>query len=236
MPRMRHAHFDHDMARRREMTNLPTVNGHVIGQLIAAQSHLPKRRRGDVLHKTAGGDMVAFRFGDARHFVDFLLPNRAGMHIGLVGQVHQVIDHQAVVARDVIKPTAISPSRVIEKLKLRNQVFTGLVSLPRPDPDKAIALDHRETANRRKAPHTLTGHGDGFAFAPHFEPVVATDQVAVFDKPQRKWCATVRTKIFQSDRMPLGATVKHHALATNLATQGLILEVVRHARYVPSIF
>ena len=119
--------------------------------------------------------MVAFGLGDARHFVDFLLPNAAGVHIGLVRQVHQVIDHQAVVARDVIKPTAISPSRVIEKLKLRNQVFTGPVSLPRPDPDKAIALDHRKTANRRKAPHALTGHGDGFALATHLESVVTAN-------------------------------------------------------------
>ena len=32
--------------------------------------------------------MVAFRLGDARHFVDFLLPNSASVHIGFVGQVH----------------------------------------------------------------------------------------------------------------------------------------------------
>ena len=85
---MRYAYFDHDVTRWCEVTNLPTVNGHVICQFVSAQRHLPKRRRCDVLHKPAGGDMVAIGLGDARHFVDFLLPNSASVHIGFVGQVH----------------------------------------------------------------------------------------------------------------------------------------------------
>ena len=167
MPRMRHPHFDHDVAWRREMANLPTVDRYVISQFVSAQRHLPKRRRSDVLHKTAGGDVVTLGLGDARHFVDFLLANRAGVYIGFVGQVHQVIDHQSVITGNVIQTAAIGPSGVVEKLKLRNQIFTGLVSLSWPHPHKAITLDHRKATDRRKAPDTLAWHGDGFTLATH---------------------------------------------------------------------
>jgi hypothetical protein len=36
--------------------------------------------------------------GDGRGLVDFLLADAGGVHVGFVGQVHQVVDHQAVVA------------------------------------------------------------------------------------------------------------------------------------------
>jgi hypothetical protein len=100
-----HADLDQHMAGRGEAADLPAVHGHLVGQAVAAQRHLPERRRGNVVHEAAGDHLdpgaLAARLGLAGGLVDLGLADGAGVHIGLVRQVHEVVDHQPVVGLDV---------------------------------------------------------------------------------------------------------------------------------------
>jgi hypothetical protein len=98
-----HAHFDHHVAGRAEVADLPAVHRHVVGQV------LPRR----LAFQKGGGITLSMkrlvttcrrRLGGHRRLVDLLLADAGGVHVGLVRQVHQVVDHEAVVAGDVVQP------------------------------------------------------------------------------------------------------------------------------------
>src|SRR5690554_5773356 len=105
----RHAHVYEYVAGRCEAGYLPTVDRRIFGQLVVAQSSLPERRRNDVVHITAGDDGVAINLCVDGSFVDFVLTNTGGMYVCLVGQIHKVIYHEAIVAVDMIYTPAIRP-------------------------------------------------------------------------------------------------------------------------------
>lgn len=96
-------------AARIEVTDLPAIDRHVVGEAVAAQSGAPERRRLHVLHVPACHDMVTVDRGRDRRLLDLGLPDAGRVHIGLVRQVHHVVDHQPVVAADVIRAAAMDP-------------------------------------------------------------------------------------------------------------------------------
>ena len=233
---MGHADFDHHMAGQRKAADLPAVHRHVVGQVVAAQRQLPERRRGDVFHKAAGDDLIAIDDGLAWHFVDFLLADAAGMDVGFMRQVHQVVDHQPVVALDVEHATAVGPFRVVIPVLAGNFCRVGQRGITRPDPDEAVALFNRVAADLRKASHALTRHGNGFAFATHFQSVVSADQFAFAHEAQRQRRATVRAEVFERSNTVFLAPVEHDALAADHSAQRLVVDVLRGAGNVPGVF
>ena len=74
---------------------------------------------GHAVHETAGDDLIALGAGGAWRFDDLLLPDAVGMHIGLVGQVHQVVNHEAVVALDAAHPATKDPLAIIGPMQFR---------------------------------------------------------------------------------------------------------------------
>ena len=124
-----HADLDQHMAGRGEAADLPAVHGHIVGQAVAAQRHLPERGRGNVVHEAAGDHLdigaLAARLGLAGRLVDLGLADGAGVHIGLVRQVHEVVDHQPVVGLDVEHAAAIGPFGVVVPGQLRDERGIG---------------------------------------------------------------------------------------------------------------
>jgi hypothetical protein len=161
------------MTRGREPANLPTIHGHGIRQMIATQSHAPKRRRTDLIHETAGRNGVALLTGLARGIVNFFLPDTACVNIGFMGQVHEVVDHQAITASNVRQPSSERPVGVVIPFLMRDGRSVGERGVARPDSDKAVALFYRITTDRGKSLDTLAGHRNGFAIASHFQAVIA---------------------------------------------------------------
>ena len=114
------------------------------------------------VHEAAGDHLVAFgRASSARASSISFWPMLVGVHVGLVRQVHQVVDHQPVVALRRGTGRRRRPTRGSSAhgrwWSLRR---IGLRRVARPDPDEAVALDHRVGADRRKAAHALAGHRD----------------------------------------------------------------------------
>ncbi|MNS92018.1 hypothetical protein D3C72_1261330 [compost metagenome] len=233
---MGHADFDQYVAGRGETADLPAVHRHIVGQAVTAQGHAPERWGHDVFHVPGSHHFITVDSGYRWGFVDFFLADAGGMHVGFVGQVHQIVDHQAVVTADVKQPAAIGPVFVDGPLQVRNQVGISLRLIARPDPDKAIAFDHRVGLDARKPSDALPRHLYRLAVAAHHQAVIATHQVAVFDIAQRQRRAAVRAKIFhRSDATLLGA-VERDLLPADLSAQGLIAEFVSSAGNIPGVF
>ena len=108
---------------------------------MGSHGHLPKRGRLDALHESTGDHRVALGDGAAGRFVNFRLPNAGAMHIGFVREVHQIVNHQAVVTRNVVLPSSVGPSWIFKPFKDGHFVGIGLGRITRPYPDKAIALN-----------------------------------------------------------------------------------------------
>ena len=151
---------------------------------MGTHGHLPKRRRIDTLHESAGDNRVALGDGATGRFVNFSLANAGGMHIGFMGEVHQVVDHQAVVTRNVVLPSPVGPSRIVKPFKDGHFVGIYFGSIARPDPDKPVTLNDRKTFDRLKSSDLVTRHAEGVAIATHDEAMIATDQLPIADAAQ----------------------------------------------------
>ncbi|MNY15872.1 hypothetical protein D3C86_1491090 [compost metagenome] len=158
------------------------------------------------------------------------------MHVGFVGEVHQVIDHQPIVAIDVEQPAAVGPLLADRPFQMMDQRRVSLVLLPGPDPDETVTLFNRVGLVARKTPYALPRHFDGLAIATHDQAVVATDQVAVLDIAQRKGGATVWAKILDGGHAPFFATVEDDFFTANLPPQGLGSDLVGGAGDIPGVF
>ena len=231
-----HAHFNQHMTGRREAADLPAVHQLVIGQIVCPQRHLPKRWGLDVLHETTGHHLVAIHRGLTGGFVNFGLANAGGVHIGFVRQVHQVIDHQAVIAGNVIMPAAVGPVRIFKPFKHGHGRFIGQVGVARPDPNKTVTLDHRKTLDRRKAAHPLAWHGHGLSVATHLQAVVTADQFAIAHFAQRQRGAAVRAEVFDGCDFVFKAAKESNAFTTDLACQRLVRQFVGLTGHVPGVF
>ncbi|EWS62703.1 hypothetical protein Y695_04066 [Hydrogenophaga sp. T4] len=177
------------------MADLPAVHRLVVGQAVHAQRHLPERRRLDAGHVAFGDHVLAIHPRLARHFVDLLLPDAGRVHVGLVRQVHQVVDHEPVVAGDVVQAAAVGKGGVVLPLELRHQRGVGERGVARPDPDETVCFVHREALNGRKRPHALARHRDGLAVAAHGQTVVTADQGIALHLAQRQRRAAVGAEI-----------------------------------------
>jgi hypothetical protein len=204
--------------------------------LFGTQGCGPEGRGGDVLHEATGDHRVAIHGGLARHFVDLFLANAVGVHIGLVGEVHQVVDHQTVVGLDVIQAAAVCPFGVVMPFHDRDQCRVCLVPLAGPDPYESVALFHREASNGRKAADTLARHGDGLAVATHLQPVVPAHQLAIADTAQGERRAAVGAKIFHGRDFPFLCPVKGDALVADGAPQRFVGQLLGRAGHIPGVF
>ena len=139
-----------------------------------------------------------------------------------MGQVHEVVDHQAIVGLDVKQPAVIGPFWVVMPLQIRDQCRVCGLLVARPDPDKTIALLHGIALDCRKTTHTLARHGNGLAVAAHLQAMVATNQLAFAHTAQRQRGATVRTKILYRCNLVLQRTVENHAFTADLTAQRLV--------------
>ena len=236
LPGMRHTDFDHDVTGGREVADLPAIHRHVIGQSITTQGLTPERRRHDVVHEATGHHRFALETGIDGRFVNFLLADTRSMHIGFMRKVHEVIDHEAIVAVDMVTPAAIRPFRTHGPCQMRDLRGISQARLARPDPDEAITLHHRETTDAGKAANPLLRHGDHLALTAHHQTMIAAGQPTIADRAQRKRRAAMRTKIFQRRDLIFRPTVKDDFFAANLPPQRLIQDLIRRTGDVPGIF
>jgi hypothetical protein len=110
----------------------------VMKRLVIAESPFDSRLRGGVL--------------------DLGLADAGRVDVGLVRQVHQVVDHQPVVALDVIEAAAVRPVGAVGPGQRMHQRRIGGALLARPDPDKAVrsSAGYDLIVGRTRCPGMLT--------------------------------------------------------------------------------
>jgi len=157
------------------------------------------------------------------------------MHVGFVGQVHQVVDHQPVVALDVEQPAAIGPLIVVGPFQVMDQRRVGQGLVAGPDPDETVALHRGEGLVAGEAAHPLAGHFHGLAVAAHHQAVITAYQVAVLDIAQGQRRAAMGAEILDGGYPTFMGAVEHHVFAADLPAQGLALQFIGGAGNVPGI-
>src|SRR5581483_11893333 len=157
----------------------------------------PKRWRHDVLHEAARHHRIALDFRLRRCLLDLGLPDARRMHIRLVRQIHQVVDHQPIVAFDVVKAAAVGPFGAIGPLERMDLGGIGLRWIAWPYPNEAVPFDDRKPACRWKSAYALARHRYAFAVRPHGEAVIAAHELPVADEAERKRCTSMRTEILE---------------------------------------
>ena len=204
--------------------------------MISAKCHRPERGRHDVIHESARDHCVGFRLRAHRRFIDFLLPDAAGMHVGLMGQIHEVVDHQPVIAVDMVEAATVRPIRTLGPFEMVKLRWIRARGVARPDPDEAVTLHDREVSNCRKAAHSLAGHRHGLAVATHVEPMIAADEHAFDDSPERERGAAMGTEVLHRGNCPVGTAKEDNWLAADRPAQRFGVDFLRHAGDIPGVF
>jgi hypothetical protein len=168
-------------------------------------------------------------------FVDLLLPDAARMHVCLVREVHQVVDHQPVIALDVVQAAAVRPLGMPGPGAMMDRRGVRLRAVARPDPHEAMALDDRKRPYRRKSAHALQRHRDRLAIRAHLEPVIAAHQPAFHDAPERQRRAAMRAPVLDRRDAAFRTAKEHDALAADLPAERPVVDLVRRAGDVPGV-
>ncbi len=206
------------MTWRREAADLPAIDRDIVGQMISAQRQLPERRRHYIFHETTRDYRGSFGPGFWSRFVDLFLADAARVHVGLVSQVHQIVDHEAIVAVDVVKPAAIGPFRTFGPVQMMDLCRIGQRRVAGPDPDEAVTLRDWKSPDRRKSADALAGHRDRLSIMAHGESVIATNELAFDNFAERERSAAVGAEILDCGDLAFGATIENNALAADRAS------------------
>ena len=70
------------------------------------------------------------------------------MHIGFVGQVHEIVDQETIVALDAVIAAIERPFRMAAGPEVRDLVRIRQRRFSDPDPDEAVPLDHRKSVTQ----------------------------------------------------------------------------------------
>ena len=138
----RNAHIDGNRAGRLELDDLPAIHIARLAELLG-----PKWRRLDVDHpaRDSGGFVT---MGDVKRCLcHSIISDTAGMDEGLVRQIHEIVDDQAIITRGVDHFAIACPRRIMIPVQIGHKGGIGESRIAGPDPDKAMPLDRREAAH-----------------------------------------------------------------------------------------
>ena len=102
----------------------------------------PERRRLDAAHPARHGHGLVAMGDVERCFGDVVVADAGAVHEGFVGEVHQVVDHEPVVALHVDGLAVAGPLRIVVPVHVRHQRGIGQRRIAHPQPDEAMPLDH----------------------------------------------------------------------------------------------
>ncbi len=180
-----HADVDRHRARPFEADDLPAVDRPTVAARVADLAG-PERRRRDAFHPARdGGAAVAVR-GDERGLGDLAAADRRAVHEGLVRQVHQVVDHQPVVALHGDALAVAGPLGVVVPVQVGHQRQSPGVESPGRTRPRGASQRRDRTHARRRVDRLLRGPVGARAVrvvhnavAPAAEPVGTTAKQAV---------------------------------------------------------
>ena len=226
-----YADIDGDRARHLEIDDLPAIDIAGLAELRA-----PERRRLDIAHP-AGDGRGAIGMGRLeRRFGDRIVADAGRVHEGLVRQVHQIVEHQAIVAFDVNGLAVAFPFRIVVPVQVRHLGRVGERGIARPHPYETMLLDHREgTHAGRRIDGLLRRHEGAAAMRVENQPVIAAHHLVAAQLSLRERQQPMPAGVFQRHRTAVLPAIEHHLLVADRAgKQGAAKLMVPH-RGVPGV-
>ena len=170
------------------MDDLPPVDASLEPRELVAHVLEPERRRLDVEHPPFdfhGGVGVS---GDEVRLAELFLADARGVHELLVSEVHQVVEHELVVAGRVDELAVAGPVRVGHLAHVGNRVGVGESGVADPHPRVAVSIDDREGGHERtRVDRLLRRHRHAPARGVVADAVIrALDLVFAHDLPHRQ--------------------------------------------------
>ena len=200
------------------------------------QLRRPERRRLDAVHPARHGHGLVAMGDVERGFGDVVIADAGAVHEGLVGQVHQIVDHQPVVALHMNGLAVAGPGRIVVPVHVGHQRRVGQRRIAHPQPDEAMPLDHGIGAHAgRGVDGVLRGHVGAAALRIEFQPVIAADDVVAVEPSLGQRHQPVPAGVLQRAHLSVGLAVHHDMLAADRARKQRVLEIDIPGGGVPGI-
>jgi hypothetical protein len=221
--RLRHTDVDADGAGGLEGDDLPAVDlAGEAGELVAHVLQ-PERRGVDVTHPPGDGDRAAL----VRHLElglgQLLLADARGVDELLVGEVHEVVEDELVVAVGVDRLAVACPARVVHLVHVGHGARVGQVGVAGPHPDVPVAFDDRVGRDHRTGvDRLLRGHSGAAAGRVVAQAVVGALQFVAQDPAHRQRRQPVPAGVGEGDGAAVGGAPEGERDAGDGAGKGLL--------------
>ena len=233
--RFGHAHIDHHRAGRFKTDDLPAVHRAFVAQRLLDLPR-PERRGIDVFHPARDRRGAVAMRGHERGFGHGAVADRAAMHEGLVRQIHQVVDHQAVIAGHANHFAVCRPGWIVVPVKIGHQCGVCQSRVAGPDPDEAVLFNHRKTAHAgSRIQGLLAGHMGAATCGVEMQTVVTADHFIALQAPHGQRQQAVPAGIFQHSGLAIALAVHHQFLIANGTSQQIPADFDVISRRIPSI-
>ena len=168
---------------------------------------------------------------------DRLVADAAGMDVGLVRQVHQVVDDEAVVAFQAVEGAALAdPFGAVVPVEIRDLGRIGQSGIAGPDPDEPMPLGDRIGADAGgRIDGLLRRHVGAAPGGIEDEPMIAADHLVAFEAPHGERQQPVPAGVLERRHLPVGAAIENHVLVADRPRGELVLDLMAPGRGIPSI-
>lgn len=158
------------------------------------------------------------------------------VQVGLVGQVEQVVDQQAVARVQRGHPAHHRVPGVGKPRGTGNRGRIGPVPVADPDPDEGVLLHHRIGGDPRGARNALlTGYEDTRAGRVVGEAVVAADDRVAVEPALGQRVAPVYAPVGERHRLPRPGAVEHQWLTEHRTGEQTPADLTAVGRHVPLV-
>ena len=227
----RTADIDREVRRFLIMDHLPAIDG--AGK---TADQLEQRRRGLVENPAHDMDLVVLARDLDRKIGHPVGAQRRGMDIGDMAEIEQIVDQQPIAALDVKIIADRHPVGIVVPVEIRNRCVIGQRRIAHPDPDPAIALDHRIVPHARTRRHQgLSRHRDAGTGRIEHQPMIGAFDATIGDFAHRQRHIAMRTAILQRCGRPVGAAKQHDRLIHDGPRQRAIIKLMRPGGDIPAI-
>ena len=165
------------------------------------------------------------------------MADAVGVHIGLVRQVHQIVDDKAIVAFEAIERAALAfPFVAVVPVEVRQRGGVRQSGIAGPDPDEAMALGDRIGAHAgRRIDCLLRRHEGAPAGGIEDQPVIAAHNLIAGKTSHRQRQQPMPAGVLERRDSTVGAAIEHDVFVADRSGGERALNFVAPGRGIPGV-
>ncbi|MNT08681.1 hypothetical protein D3C72_1434300 [compost metagenome] len=165
-----------------------------------------------------------------------VLTDGRAVHEGLVRQVHQVVEHQLVVAVGVDHLAVAGPFGIVVPVQVGDVGRVGQGGIAHPHPDETVLLDRRIATNAGGGVDgLLRRHMGATTIAVEPQAVIAADHLVADQTALGQGQHPVPAAVGQNHRTAVSAAIHDQVPVTQGARQKLVLQLDVIGRRIPGV-